>query len=267
MNPQIETESSNTSPSRSSSHDSANSSHTVRPTPQTPPRAPKLNTPSAELFMPQMNPDYSPGYNTARYEDSPGIRRVYGLPSKDAVLPPRSQRLPDNPGTISQRATSAQGSPMVSQAMQGAIDRAVETAVHKAMKLIQKDTIQIMEDFIDRYAKMENDKAIEFKRWFNNRLAKMDDMIQQNEGDVSSSRDRDAGENESASVDGEISSDGLGGTSAPEQGGFSTPVGGRTSGPQKPSLVSDDNLLQYALDLTSPVGQKGVGVLPRKETG
>jgi hypothetical protein len=165
---------------------------------------------------------------------------------------------------------------MISRAIQDAIDKAVEAAVeaavHKAMKLIQKDTIKVMQDFIDRHAKMENEKAVEFKRWFDNRLAKMDDLVQQNDGGGSHDRDRGGsrgggGEDASASVERKSSSDGSGGTSASARGGLSTPGEMATSGSQKPSLVSDDDLIQYALDLTTFVGQKGVDVLPEEETG
>ncbi|KAF2448505.1 hypothetical protein P171DRAFT_440871 [Karstenula rhodostoma CBS 690.94] len=232
MNAQAEAEVSPTGRSRSKSNDSARSTHTVRPTSQTPPQVPMLSTPSSELYTPQINDDGTPGYNPERYRlDSSEIGTAWGSPSKDIIPPATSQPLP---GTTGRHAPPTTEPTAISPSIQAAIERAVDIAVNKAMRLIQEDTIRILQDYAVKNAKMENEKAMEFKKLFDHRLANMDRRIQQGEGifsDVDHGRGRESigeevtneGETASAPVEGETSSEGAGGTSAPLRGNLAAP--------------------------------------------
>lgn len=271
---QAEAESSATERSRNRGSDTARSVHTVRHTSQTPPQNSRLNTLSSDLYKPQMNEDGTPGNNTERYGPaSSDIGIAWGSPSRD-VIPPAISQAPSFVRSAEGQFTPPIANPGgISPAIQAAIDRAVEVAVNKAMRLIQEDTIKIMQDFTNKRAMMENEKAGDFKKWFDDRLTRMENRIQRSEGivnDAGHSQDREnlgdgvryGGKDASAPGGAETSSDGAVEASAPVQGSLMAPDRG-ISESLSGKLVSYDIVIWFALGLTSFTDKKSVYVLQK----
>ncbi|KAL1593744.1 hypothetical protein SLS60_010476 [Paraconiothyrium brasiliense] len=175
-----------------------------------------------------------------RYED--GISRIargYESPFGDNVPPVASQLPASTQGSATQPTPSLLSLSLLSPAMLKAIDTAVETAVEKGLKTIQEESIKMMHDLFKKMADLENEKATEFKKWFDERLAGMDSRIQRNERVV-----RGTDDDQTRDIAGDEDAGATGGDSL-------APVGGGSSQSHKPSLVSHSTSIAYAMDLTS----------------
>ncbi|KAJ4346387.1 uncharacterized protein N0V89_010316 [Didymosphaeria variabile] len=235
----------NKSKRRAHSSGSKESVNTIRPDPETPTRAPRSTAPSEELHTPRINDDGTVGYSETQLVDETWYVNDlshtgtgYDSPSRDNVPPITPQVPASTHGAATQIFPSPRSVSLISPALQDAIDKAVESAVEKGLKTIQEDSIKIMHDLFKKMANLENEKAMEFRKWFDNRLSGMDNRIQRNKTDVwgaENERTQDDTGDEDEDASGHTNS----GTSPPG-GRSSAPAGGASSRSQKPSLVSYD---------------------------